>query len=128
MVLEEKVRELARSFYWQRIYTSSKEVNGVRLFDNENNFSGIQAVFLFWLEVYFIIYKELANKEWDNLDNEVIKDNTRMDAFLYWRAKQQEQQLYKMKQQEQEYKAKDKKSSANNVRQHKVFKGVKKAK
>jgi len=124
MYLENYVRDLAKSFYWQKLYSSSKTNNGIHIFENQTNFSGIQILFLYWLEVYHLLYTELSQKEWENLNEEVIKDNIRTDAFLYWRSKEQEHELYRIKQQEREYKAQNKKPQRGQVRQHQIFKGV----
>lgn len=124
MNLENCIRELAKSFYWQRLYIASKENNGIKLFENQSNFSGIQVLFLYWLQVYELLYKELSMKEWDNLDIDVINDYIRTDAFLYWRSKEQEKDLYHNKQQERENKAQNRKQNKGQTRQHQIFKGV----
>lgn len=111
MNLIDSVRQLAKSNNWQRIYNSSKELSGINLFNNITNFSGIQIIFLYYLEMYNILYKELAQKDWENLDDAVIKDNVRCDAFLYWRTKQQERELYQIKQNERELRVNHKKTS-----------------
>ena len=40
--------------------------------------------------------------EWQNLDEEVIKDNIRCDAFLYYRRKEQEKRIRKNQREEKE--------------------------
>lgn len=93
MRFENELRSLACSFYWQRLYMSSKELSGIHLFENNTNFSGFQVMFLYWLEIYTMLYRELAIQEWTNLDEEVIKDLTRCNAFLYWRQREQEKKI-----------------------------------
>jgi hypothetical protein len=97
MSIDIKVRKLARSAYWQRIYLSSQKNQGIHLFENINNFSGVQVLFLYWLTVYSMLYEELSSKEWLNLDEKVIEDDFRCDAFLYWRSKdiEKKQEEYK---------------------------------
>jgi len=90
MNLEDHIRKLARSNYWQEIYYHSKENSGIYIFENRSNFSGIQSIFLYWLRIYSLLYSELAQKDWDNLDKEVIEDDIRCDAFLYWRSREQD--------------------------------------
>lgn len=106
MRVEAQIRQLARSSYWQEVYNSSKKCSGVYLFENQTNFSGIQYLFLYWLRVYSMAYEELAQLEWENLDDKVINDNDRCDAFLYWRSKQIEKQLRKTKIEERKSKKK----------------------
>ena len=60
----EEIRKLARSTYYQNIYSSSKELGSIHIFENIYNFSGIQVLFLFWLEVYSNLYSELSQKKW----------------------------------------------------------------
>lgn len=100
MNLDNQLRHLARSSYWQQLYTASKDCHGIQLFRNTSNFSGIQVLFLYWLRVYSMLYDELYQLEWPNLSEEVIKDDDRCDAFLYWRRKEQEKKLreYQMNQ------------------------------
>jgi len=119
MKLEEQIRFLARSSYWQEIYNSSKNCSGIYLFENQTNFSGIQYLLIYWLRVYNMLYEELAKMEWENLDNKVINDNDRCDAFLYWRGKQIEKDIRKSKTEER--KTNRKKGSSG----MKIFSGAK---
>jgi hypothetical protein len=93
-----QIRHLARSQYWMNIYNSSKEIGSISLFANKNNYSGIQVLFLYWLRVYDLLYSELSSKEWKYLSEEVIENDIRCDAFLYWRGCQRDQELEKSKQ------------------------------
>lgn len=113
MNIEARVRHLARTAYWQRIFRYSKELSNIGLFDNINNFSGIQVHFLYWLEIYSVVYKELAQREWDILDEEVIEDDIRLDAFLYWRNQEQYKELAKHKQEIKTSKLKHKDNSSH---------------
>lgn len=97
MKLETEIRQLARSTYWQEIYNASKNGSNIQLFKNGFNFSGVQYLFLYWLRVYSMLYDELYSMEWQNLDEAVIKDEIRCDAFLYYRRKHQEKELKKAK-------------------------------
>lgn len=101
MNIETIIRKLARSVYWQNIYKSSKEIGSIQLFENITNFSGLQNLFLFWLSIYETLYIELNQKEWKYLDEKVINDDIRCDAFLYWRGQIREQELLKNKREQQ---------------------------
>jgi hypothetical protein len=96
----EMIRKLARSSYWQSIFTASKEVGSLRIFDNDGNYSGLQSTFLYWLRVYDLLYSELSSKEWKYLDEQVIENDIRCDAFLYWRGTMRENALLKNKQEQ----------------------------
>jgi len=119
MQIEDKIRELARSNYWQNLYHSSKEINGINLFQNDRDFSGLQNLFLYWLRVYHMLFEELGQKDWENLNESVLKDDICCDAFLYWRSKEQEKRIYENQKQERENKSESKKNS------FKIFRGVK---
>ncbi len=111
MNLENQIRILARSSYWQEIYHSSKECSVINLFENNSNFSGIQWLFLYWLRIYSMLYEELSRLEWENLDMSVIKDNDRCDALLYWRSKQIEKDIRKSKTEEKKSRRKKSKNA-----------------
>ena len=123
MFIESQIRTLARTLYWQKLYNQSKNGSGIYLFENNTKFSGIQTLFLYWLEVYHILYKELAEMEWENLDEKVLKDDIRTDAFLYWRNKQQEKELFQIRKEERLSKNKKIKDKSN-VKHYPIFKGA----
>lgn len=79
------LRNLARSTHWQIIYSRCKEVGGIRLFDNDIDFTPIQIAFLQWLEIYHGLEIDLAMKE-PYIDRDVIEDDIRCDAYLHMRS------------------------------------------
>jgi len=82
--LKERVlRRLARSDFWQNTYSHAKEL-GFNLFQNTTALSKIQVIFLSWLSVYNSLYQDLALDE-DYIDEDVIKDDIRADAYLLWK-------------------------------------------
>ena len=97
MTYEEQIRKLARSVYYQNLYSASKEINSISLFDNTHNYSGLQVLFIYWLQIYSMLYDELSQEKWKWLDQIVIDNDTRCDAFLYWRKKQLEAEMKKYK-------------------------------
>ena len=66
-----------------------------------------------------MLYEELANLRWDNLDIKVIEDNDRCDAFLYYRSKKIEKQIRKAKKEERKANLKE------NRKTMKIFSGAK---
>lgn len=95
MNIEESIRILARSSYWQNIYMASKESNSIQLFTNVNNFSGLQNLFLYWLRVYSMLYDDLATKESPFLTQIVINDTIRCDAYLFYKKRKYELEMKK---------------------------------
>ena len=78
------LRELAKSPYWQTVYSRSKEMGSVSLFNNQSDFTPVQISFLQWLEVYHSLEIDLGMKK-PYLSREVIDDEIRCDAYLHWK-------------------------------------------
>ena len=97
MTDEKEIRKLARSDYWQNLYKSSKDCSGIHLFENITNISGLQTLFLYWLNIYDLLFNEIRDREWIYLSEAVIKDDCRTDAFLYYRGKELEKIIRKNK-------------------------------
>jgi hypothetical protein len=96
MDIEKMIRKLARSVIYQNLYKSAKELN-INIFENDKNLSGLQSLFLFWLSVYELLYSELNQREWRYLDEKVIENDIRTDAFLHWRSEIKKQEIDKHK-------------------------------
>lgn len=82
---EKYLRQLARSNKWQLLYAKSKELNGIKLFENELNYSQRQLTFLYWLSMYHSLYQDLVMKE-KYLSKKVIQCDIQCDAYLYYKA------------------------------------------
>jgi len=109
MNLDSQIRKLARSVYWQNLYRSSKDAYGIGLFKNTANFSSVQVNFLYWLQIYDMLYTELQKQEWGSILTErVINNDIRCDAFLYWRTKSIKKQIRNQKIEEQKQKIRSK--------------------
>jgi len=84
---EKDIRRLARSSYWQFLYSRAKEMgNNIKLFNNNRDFSFIQILFMRWLEIYHILYSDLRSGV-NYLDEKIIKNDLRTDAYLLYRNK-----------------------------------------
>ena len=78
------LKKLAKSVKYQVLYARSKEISGINLFYNNVDFTTVQILFLQWLEIYHSLYVDIAmNKAYINED--VIKDELRVEAYLYYR-------------------------------------------
>ena len=84
MITFNALRTLARSPYWQVVYSRSKEVFNISLFENKIDFTPLQIAFLQWLEVYHSLEIDLASKK-ELVSREIIDDDIRCDAYLHWR-------------------------------------------
>ena len=85
-MLENTIRNLAKSYYYQFLYTRAKDLTNITFFENTSDFSNLQIMFLQWLEVYKVLYLDLAHKE-TYITEDVIKDNIRTDAYLLYKSK-----------------------------------------
>jgi hypothetical protein len=103
-MINDKIRDLARSNHWQNIYRAMKRGATVRIFKNEYNFSAPQSSMMYWLEVYYMLYEELMDSKWTNLTEAVIANDYRCDAFLYWRRRYFEVERAKAKEDERKSK------------------------
>jgi len=79
------LRTLARSNEYQTLYIRAKDL-GFRLFDNIKNLSKLQITFLNLLETYASLYQDVAMGE-KYIDEDVIKDDIRCDAYLIFKRK-----------------------------------------
>ena len=103
--LDTHLRTLARSNYWQSLYSASKK-NNISLFENTSNFSGIQIKFLYWIQIYSMLYEELSTYEDKHLTEKVLESNFRTDCYLIYRNKKHEFLWKKHRQEEEEAKIK----------------------
>jgi len=78
------LRKLARSSKYQMIFTGMKELNGIKMFRNEIDFTGIQLLFLRWASVYHSLYTDLAMEK-SYISEAVIQDDIRTEAYLLYR-------------------------------------------
>lgn len=118
-----QIRDLALNFYWQRLYSSSKEINGINLFENTFNFSSFQVTFLYWLEIYNSLYRDLSLGEYPNLTENVIKDHRRCDAFLYWRQKDTDRKMLEYRQESKRHSKAEAKRGGKG-KSYRIFKGA----
>jgi len=102
MNIDAQIRKLAKTSYWQNIYKASEKCSGIKLFYNENTFSGLQSRFLYWLSTYDMLYTELATHEDELLTDAVLEDDDRTDAYLSHRTKKNDFLWRKHRQEEKE--------------------------
>lgn len=96
------LRTLAKSSYWQSLYKASQKCANISLFNNREDFSALQVRFLYWLEVYSLLYEELSTFVDDRLTEKVIANDFRTDAYLAYRNKKYEFLWRKHRQEEKE--------------------------
>lgn len=77
------IRELAKSNYWQTIYSQAKETS-LQMFKNRTEFTYIQVTFLNHLGFYSSLFLDIAMGEVEEivLDNEIYED-----SYMYFKRK-----------------------------------------
>lgn len=115
MLLDKKLRNLAKTAYWQNLYYTSKNNSGIHLFENVNNFSSTQLRFLYWLSTYSKLYEELDTFACDLLTEKVIEDFDRTDAYLIYKHKHIQYEWKQYRLQEKNSKRTTKKHLKGNI-------------
>jgi len=87
--MQDVIRKLARSNYWQLIYARAKDLKNICLFKNEMDFTYLQLNLLQWLEIYNSLYTDLYMRE-KYISEEVIIDDIRTDAYLLYKSKKKD--------------------------------------
>ena len=78
------LRKLAKSAKILNVFSASKEMNGVKLFRNETDFSRIQEIFINYLYFYYGIHQDISAKK---VSKKVLDDEVYEDAYAYWKFK-----------------------------------------
>jgi len=79
------LRKIAKSSKWQILYNRAKELGTIKLFENDSDLSKIQIMFLYYLELYASLYRDLGSNE-PYISEKVINDELRTDAYVLWRS------------------------------------------
>lgn len=82
--MNNSLRKLARSRYWQAVYSQSKELGSMQLFTNNKDFTYLQVIFLSWISIYSTLYQDITNKE-KYINEKIINNDIRCDAYLTYR-------------------------------------------
>lgn len=92
------LKKLAKSDKYQMLYNQAKEIGTLKLFSNGNDLSEIQLWILYYLALYNSLYRDLASGE-EFINEEVIKDNLRTEAYLLLRKQKRSEKNPKNKRQ-----------------------------
>lgn len=86
-----RLRQLAKSIYYQNLFHYSKEMN-FKLFENDSNLTDVQMKFLQYLDFYSSLYLDCAMGD---IDEKIFEDEIYEDAYhsykLYQRKKDREE-------------------------------------
>jgi len=90
------LRKIAKSNKYQFLYGQAKESGIIRLFKNREDLSEAQIWFLHYLTTYYSLYSGLVTGE-KYLNEEVIDDDLRMEAYLLFLQKEKNKPKNKSK-------------------------------
>ena len=93
MNIELYLRKLATTNYWQLLYKSAKDID-ISMFDNKEKLSGLQLIFLYWLNLYSQLYENIDMDRF--LSRKVIENHIRLDAYLYLKKIEREKEKREM--------------------------------
>ena len=84
MYFDTYLRKLAKRHDNLNLFAAAKEVNGIRLFNNEINFSKLQNSFLSYLYFYYNLFQDIYSKK---VSEKVIDNEIYEDAYSYYKSK-----------------------------------------
>jgi len=76
------IRKLAKTNESQNLFQSAQDLNGIRLFKNEIDFSTIQQIYLSYLYFYNTINSDLGIYK---ISKKVLNNEIYEDAYMLWR-------------------------------------------
>jgi len=80
----ETVRKLAKNNKHLNLFSASKEINGIRLFHNEIDFTKIQTIFINYLYFYYNLNQDISSGE---VTKDVLKNEIREDSYSIYKSK-----------------------------------------
>ena len=93
--LDSTLRKIAKSTYWQMLFAQVKEVTGMQLFHNINDFTYLQICFVNHLAFYSAIQTDISTGEVSDI---VLKDPIYEEAYWMYRTDKQMKSVKKNKQ------------------------------
>ena len=83
--VDQIIRKLAKSTYWQSIYYQCKELGCVQLFENTSEFTSYQLSFLGNLSFYSSIHMDIGMGKVSDL---VLEDELYEDCYWYYKSQE----------------------------------------
>ena len=78
------LRKLAKSISSQNTFIAAKEINGIKIFENETNLSKIQEEYVSYLYFYKSLYEDIYSKK---VSEKILNDEIYEDAYSYYKSK-----------------------------------------
>jgi len=83
------LKELAKSSRAQNLFFASKEINSIKLFDNDCNLSALQEMYLNLLYHYDNLSRDIIT---DNISKKVLENDLYEDAYCLWKKEKKPKQ------------------------------------
>lgn len=117
MNTESIIRKLAKQIGQQNIFLASKEINGIKIFDNNTEFSGLQQIYLSYLYFYNNLYMDISMKR---VTERVMNNSIREDSYSYYKKEKEPNKDLKKKEKDihlvfKKQKVKNKKNNTKEV-------------
>jgi hypothetical protein len=84
------LQNLCKSNEHQIYYHRVKEIGSLRLFNNDRDLSKLQIMYLYYLELFSVLFQDLGMNE-KYISEEVINDPIRREAYLLYRKEKRNQ-------------------------------------
>jgi len=97
-LLIKRVRQLAKTSYWQTIYGATKELN-FKIFNNQTDFSDLQILMLNYMGFYNALNMDIALGEVPDM---VLEDELYEEAYMYYKQKVDKKKLAERPKQQQQ--------------------------
>ena len=81
MKILDEIRELAKSHYYQTIYNNSEKFN-LKIFNNDRDLSGLQILFINYLNFYNVLIEEIVT---DKVSEKVLENFIYEDSYMMYR-------------------------------------------
>jgi hypothetical protein len=78
------LRELAKSDEFQNLYILSRDLKNIKFFDNDNDFTYVQLLFLRYLNFYYILNNDIAMGDVDEI---VLNNSIYEDSYMIYKNK-----------------------------------------
>ena len=88
-VLVKRIRQLAKTTYWQTIYSYAKELH-FPIYDNLTNFSEMQILMLNYMSFYSSLNLDIAIGDVSDI---VLEDEIYEEAYMYYKQKVDKKKL-----------------------------------
>ena len=84
------IRKLAKETKMLNLFSASKEMNGIKIFHNETDFSRIQELFISYLYFYSNINMDI---NLDKVSDKVLENEIYEDAYYRWKLKNKNKEV-----------------------------------